>query len=68
MIDGLSTIFRSVTKDHQKLMASLEDSLSHAQDLDTKEKIAASMERLKTDAQSLTDTLSMVKLEEEKLV
>ncbi|MCX5856255.1 MAG: methyl-accepting chemotaxis protein [Deltaproteobacteria bacterium] len=66
MIDGLSVILKRITTNHQKLISSLEDISSHVQDLDTKEKIASSLKIVKNDARYVTETLSVVKLEEDR--
>jgi methyl-accepting chemotaxis protein len=65
MIDGLSGILKRVMTDHEKLITSLEDAMSHVQDIDTKERIASSLEMLKNDASYVTESLSIVKLRKE---
>jgi len=65
MIDGLSGILKRVMTDHQKLITSLEDAMSHVQDIDTKERIASSLEMLRNDARYVTESLSIVKLRKE---
>lgn len=66
MIDGLSVILKRIMTNHQKLISSLEDISSHVQDLDTKEKIVSSLELVKSDARYVTETLAVVKLEEDR--
>lgn len=65
MIDGLSTIFKRIMTDHNKLIESLEEISSHVKDNITKEKIDSAIKTLNDNAQILTNTLSSVKLMEE---
>lgn len=58
MIDGLSHIVSQVKEDQKKLISDLEDMISHAHDLDTKEKLAAALQIVMVDARHVMETLS----------
>ena len=64
MIDGLSDILKHLVEDHKKLILTLERTLSHIQDIDTKEKIQSSLEILTSEAHYLANTIAVFKLEE----
>jgi len=64
MIDGLSDILKHLVEDHKKLILTMEHTLSHIQDIDTKEKIQSSLEILKSEAYYLANTIAVFKLEE----
>jgi methyl-accepting chemotaxis protein len=64
MIDGLSDILKHLVEDHKKLILTLEHTLAHIQDIDTKEKIQSSLEILKNEAYYLANTIAVFKLEE----
>jgi len=51
-------------EDHKKLILTLEHTLSHIQDIDTKEKIKSSLEILKSEAYYLANTIAVFKLDE----
>jgi methyl-accepting chemotaxis protein len=65
MIDGISGLVNRLRADHGKLMITLQDLKEGVNDIDTKEKIEATLEMIRQEAKYLSDSLSRFKVEED---